>query len=78
MMLLDFVSSGCYNKCCLDILLYYKILEDIIHYGLKDSRAISHTKEHYLRFKKSIVCIEDYLLLITRLNSDIIKFLADI
>jgi len=45
---------------------------------LEDSRAIGHTKEYYQEFEKFVVHIEDNLLLIIRLDPDIVKSLADI
>jgi len=53
-------------------------LEDIIYHSLKDSRTISHTKEHYQRFKEFMVHVKDSFSLITRLDSDIVKFLANV
>ena len=34
---------------------YYKVLKDIIHYNLKHSKAVSHFKEYYQSFKKSVI-----------------------
>ena len=30
---------------------YYKVSEDVIHHGLEGGWAVSHSKEHYQRFK---------------------------
>ena len=55
-----------YNIFC------YKILEDIIYHNLKDGRTICHIEEYYQGFKKFAVCTEGSLLLITKLDADII------
>jgi len=57
---------------------YYKALKNIVHYSLEHREAVGYTKEYYQRFKKSIFCIKYCLLLITRLNTNIVEFPVDI
>jgi len=52
---------------------YYKVLENVIHYGLKCCQTVSYTKEHYQGFKKFAVSMKSSLLLISELNPDIVK-----
>ena len=56
----------------------YKGSEDIVHYSLKDSRTVGHSKKHYKRFKEAAVSMEGHLLFIFRLDAYVIETPADI
>ena len=52
--------------------------EDVIHHSLEDSRAISHSEEHYEGFKEALVGVEGCLPLISGFDAYIIETPADI
>lgn len=47
--------------------------QNVIYHSLQGDRTVSHTKEHYQGFEKVMVHIWGCLLLITELNTDIVK-----
>jgi len=53
-------------------------LKDIIHHSLEGGQAISDIREHCQEFEKSMVHAKDSLLLITRLDPDIVEFSVNI
>jgi len=56
----------------------YDSSEDVIHYGLKSSGTIGHSKEHYKQFKQAMVGTESHLPFISRLDAYIIEAPTDI
>jgi len=52
-------------------------LEDLVHYGLEDGRAVSHSEEHHKQFEEATVS-EDRLPFVPGLDMYIIEALADI
>src|SRR6266436_5953080 len=61
-----------------DYTLRDQILEYLVHHGLEGGRAVGEAEEHDQGFKKSSVCAECGLPLITFLNADIVVSPSDI
>lgn len=55
-----------------------EVLKDIIHYGLEGDQTIGHPKEHHQGLEQTTIGVEDSLLLVSRLDSYIVKTLADV
>ena len=55
-----------------------QILEYLVHHGLESGWAVGETKEHDQGFKKSSVCAECGIPLITFLDADIVVSPPDI
>jgi len=53
-------------------------LEDLIHYSLESSRAVSHSKEHHEGFEEAVIGAKDYFPFISGLDMYIIKAPADV
>jgi len=53
-------------------------LEDVVHHGLESSRTISHSEEHYKRFKQTTVGVKSRLPFISRLDAYIIEAPTDV
>jgi len=51
----------------------YEVLEDVVHHGLEDGRAVGHAKEHYQRFKQASIGLEGCLSLISGLDMDVVE-----
>ena len=68
----DVVQVYYHNTLC------NKIPKNVVYHGLEDGWAIDYTKEHYKGFKKTAVHAKRSLPLITRLNVDIVEFLAHV
>jgi len=51
----------------------YDSSEDVVHHGLESSGTISHSKEHYKRFKQTMVGAESHLPFISGLDVYIIE-----
>ena len=56
----------------------YDGLEDVVHHGLESSRTISHSEEHYKRFKQTTVGVKSRLPFISRLDAYIIEAPTDV
>jgi len=63
----DVVQIDHYNAFC------YEVSEDVIYHGLKDGRAVGHSKEHYQGFEQASIGSEGCLPLISGLNADVIE-----
>ncbi|KIJ43940.1 hypothetical protein M422DRAFT_127551, partial [Sphaerobolus stellatus SS14] len=60
------ININAYNS------LHYKVMENVIHHGLKSRQAVVESKEHYKWFKQALIHPEGCLPLVSLLNAYII------
>jgi hypothetical protein len=54
------------------------LMEYCVHYGLKYSRGVGESEEHYHRFKESLIGYECCLILVFRYNLGHVVSLTDV
>jgi len=56
----------------------YEVPEDVVYYGLEGGGTVGHAKEHYQGFKQASIGPEDYLPLVSGLDTDVVETPMDI
>jgi len=57
---------------------HYDGSKDVVYYSLEDSRAVSHSEEHYEEFEEALVGVKGHFPLISGLDAYIIETPVDI
>jgi len=68
----DIVQIHHHNAFC------YKVSKDVVYHGLEGSWTVGYPKEYYQGFEHTLIGPEGCLLLISRLNVDVVETLMDI